>query len=382
MPCLLRFRECHTRPVATIPGVSGRVERLARELTAEGVDAFLVSSAVTLGYLTGMQEAGGERLLVFAVHADGRTRMIAPALSATQAKRFGIGDVRSWRDGENPMEHVEALSRDWGLRSAVIAVDDEMPASYLLAFQQALPAALFRTGQPVLSRLMRVKSPAELDLMRRAGKIADDAFPAAIEACRPGVTERQLAAVLTSEMFRLGGTPTFAIVATGANGAEPHHHSDDTPVREGDLVILDFGCHVEGYNSDITRTIACGAASREAIEAYRLVHDAHRSARAAIRPGVPAEEVDRAARAVIERGGLGERFMHRTGHGIGLRVHEEPYIIAGNTAPLEPGHCFSVEPGVYLPGEFGIRIENIVAVTEEGHESLNAEPTPDLWIAR
>lgn len=340
-----------------------------------------VSSAVSLGYLTGMHEAGGERLLIFALAPGCRTRMIAPALSATQASRVGIADVRAWRDGENAMTHVDDLGRDWNLRSAVIAVDDDMPASYLLAFQEALPAALFRTGQPILSRLMRTKDNAELDLMRRAGRIADSAFPAAVAACRPGVTERELASILTAEMLRLGGTPTFAIVATGANGAEPHHHSDDTPVREGDVVVLDFGCHVEGYNSDITRTIACGCASDEAREVYQLVHSAHRAARAAIRPGVTAESVDRSAREVIDRAGHGERFMHRTGHGIGLRIHEEPYIIEGNASPLEVGNCFSIEPGVYLPGQFGVRIENIVAVTSDGHESLNAEPSPELIVA-
>jgi len=376
-----QFPRCHTRPVATIPGVSGRVDRLSRELAEDGVDAFFVSSAVSLGYLTGMHEAGGERLLIFAVGRDGRTRMIAPALSATQAGRMGIADVRPWRDGENPMVHVDDLGRDWNLRSAVIAVDDDMPASYLLALQEALPAALFRTGQPVLSRLMRIKDQSELDLMRRAGRIADEALPAALAACTQGVTERELASILTAEMLRLGGTPTFAIVAAGANGAEPHHHSDDTPIREGDVVVLDFGCQVEGYNSDITRTIACGHATEEAREVYRLVFTAHQAARAAIRPGVPAEAIDRAAREVIARAGHGERFMHRTGHGIGLRIHEEPYIIEGNASPLEVGNCFSVEPGVYLPGQFGVRIENIVAVTSDGHESLNAEPSPELIVA-
>lgn len=367
--------------MATIPGVSGRVDRLSRELTAHGIDAYFASSAVTLGYLTGMHEAGGERLLFLAIGGDGRTRMIAPALSATQAERVGIGDVRAWRDGEDPMVHVDDLARDWNLRSAVIAVDDDMPASYLLALQEALPAALFRTGQPVLSRLMRVKDAAELELMRKAARIADDAFPAAVAACRPGVTERELAAVLTAEMFRLGGTPTFAIVAAGANGAEPHHHSDGTPIREGDVVVLDFGCQVEGYNSDITRTIACGRASEDALAVYRLVLAAHLAARAAIRPGTPAQDVDRAARETIANGGHGERFMHRTGHGIGLRIHEEPYIVEGNAEPLEAGNCFSVEPGVYLPGRFGIRIENIVAVTPDGHESLNAEPSPEMIVA-
>lgn len=360
---------------------TNRLERLAAELQSSGMDAIFLCTPISMGYLKGFREGGGERFLTLAIRADGSIRMICPALSATQAQRTGIEDVRGWKDGEDPMRHFRDLASDWNLRSAIIAVEDDMPAHMLLPMQEALPAALFKQGQEVIARLMRVKDAGELELMRRAGKIADDAFPAGLRAIRPGATEVEVEEAILSEMRRLGGVPTFCIVATGAMGAEPHHHSDDTRIAEGDVIVLDFGCSVEGYLSDITRTVACGEPSEEARKIYDIVYRAHRAGRDAIRPGVPCQDVDRAARKVIEDAGYGEFFMHRTGHGIGSRGHEEPFIIEGNTLPLAPGHCFSVEPGIYLPGRFGVRIENIVACTENGHESLNEEPSPTLASA-
>ena len=299
-----------------------RLDRLAAVLEREGIDAIFLSSPISMGYLQGFFEGGGERFLTLALHRDGRVRMIGPALSAVQAGRCGIADVRAWRDGEDPMVHVAELAMDWNLRSAVIAVDDDMPASYVLALQNALPAALFRTGQSVLSELMWVKDEAELDLMRRAGAIADESLAAALEALRPGVTEIEIERVLSTEMRRRGATPSFAIVATGANAAEPHHHSDETQTKAGDVVILDFGCNLGGYLSDITRTVALGDPGEEVRKVYGIVYCAFMAARHAIRPGVPSEEVDRHARKVIADSGYGEFFIHRTGHGIGMRVNE------------------------------------------------------------
>ncbi|MFY9232949.1 MAG: Xaa-Pro peptidase family protein [Fimbriimonadaceae bacterium] len=357
---------------------SKRIGRLAEELRGAGIDAIFTCTPISMGYLNGFHEGGGERFLTLAVRADGTTRMICPGLSATQARRSGIEDVRSWKDGEDPLAHFRQLAEDWNLRSAILAVEDDMPAYMLLQMQEALPAALFKPGQEVLAKLMRVKEPGEIELMRRAGKIADEALPAALRIIRPGVTELDVEEALMSEMRRLGGRPLFCIVATGANGAEPHHMSDETKIADGDVIVLDFGCTVDGYLSDITRTVCCGSASDEAKKVYDTVLRAHNAGRAAINSGVACQDVDRAARRVIEGAGYGEFFMHRTGHGIGMRGHEEPFIIEGNALPLAPGHCFSVEPGIYLPGKFGVRIENIVTCTENGHESLNAEPAGEL----
>jgi Xaa-Pro dipeptidase len=351
---------------------------LAEQLREAGIDCFFAQSPVTMGYLHGFHEGSIERFLTLAINSDGQVRMICPALSASQAKRSGIEDVRSWKDGEDPLVHLSALALDWDLKSAILAVDDEMPAQMLLKMQSALPAALFKPGQPVLSNLMRRKEPQEMEMLRKAGRIADEAFEAALSQIKAGMTEQQVARVLSDEMANRGGRPTFAIVAAGANGAEPHHLSDDTPIQPNDVLILDFGCEVGGYLSDITRTICVGHASDEEKKVYEIVYRSHMAGREAVRSGVTCESVDAAARKVIDDAGYGEFFFHRTGHGIGMRGHEEPYMIAGNQELLEPGNCFSVEPGIYLAGRFGVRVENIVAATQDGHESMNAEPSPVL----
>lgn len=355
-----------------------RITKLAQQLQLQGIDAFFGWDAVTLGYLHGFNEGAGERFSTVALHADGRTAMICPALSVNQAARAGISNIRAWRDGEDPLALFRQLADEWNLKSSIISVDPEMPARMLLDMQSVLPAALFKHGDSLISTLMRIKDASEVASLKRAGEIADQSFPAALAAIKPGVTEREIEGVLMEEMRRLGGTPTFCIVAAGANAAEPHHFSDETPVKAGDSVIIDFGCLYQGYHSDITRTVSVGAASDELKSIYRSVYAAHMRAREAIRVGEPCENVDRAARAVIDHAGFGEFFMHRTGHGIGRRIHEAPYIVAGNSEPLEAGECFSVEPGIYLPGKLGVRIENIVTVTPEGHFSLNAEPSPEI----
>lgn len=357
-----------------------RVSRLAQELRGKGFDAYFCWSPVSMTYLFGFGEGAGERFLTLAVRSDGTVRAICPALSATQVRRSGIADVRPWKDGDDPLAHFCDLADDWNLRNAQLAVDDELPAHMLLSMQKTLPSANFAPGSALLSTLMRVKDPEELDLMRQAARIADDALAAGLAALKPGATELDVEEALTSEMRRRGGKPAFCIVAAGANGAEPHHLSDETVLKRGDVVVLDFGCTVGGYYSDITRMAAVGEASDEAKAIYRLVREAHMAGRSAIRPGVAAEQIDAAARRVIDDAGHGELFMHRLGHGIGMKGHEDPNMVMGNKHGLEVGNCFSIEPGVYFPGRFGVRIENIVTVTENGHESFNEEPSEELTI--
>jgi Xaa-Pro aminopeptidase len=361
-----------------ITGYSRRVDSLAGLLRESGCDAFLAWSPVTMAYLHGFSEGAGERFMALAVSSRGEVRLICPALSATQASRAGIADIRPWQDGEDPLAHYLRLAEDWSLRTGIVALDNEMPAHMVLAIQAALPTALYKPGYPLLTRLTRVKDEAELELMRRAARIADQAFPAALSAIRPSVAEIEVEQALASAMAKLGGKPSFCIVAAGANGAEPHHLSDETLIAEGDVIVLDFGCTVGGYQSDITRTVCRGRAPEEAQRVYDIVYQAQAGARQGIRPGRQAQEVDRIARSVIREAGYGEFFMHRLGHGIGMRGHEEPNLVEGSEHALEVGNCFSVEPGIYLPGRFGVRIENIVAVTDGGYESLNEEPSPTL----
>ena len=357
-----------------------QISALASRLQEEGIDAFLGWSEVSLSYLHGYSEHAGHRFLTLGVNSEGAVALICGALSENQARRAGITDIRSWRDGEDPLRLMHDLAAEWNLRTAVVAVDEDMPALMLLKLQSILPAALFKDGGPLMADLRRRKTPHELDLMRKAARIADEAYDEVKPRIKAGMTERQIERMLFEGMEQRGGRVNFGIVGAGANGAEPHHATDDTVVKDGDVVILDFGCDVDGYRSDITRTIAVGHASPKASEVYRAVYGAHMAGRNAAVGGAMCGAADAAARAVIEKAGYGPQFMHRLGHGIGLQAHEMPYLMPGSEVVLEPGDCYSVEPGVYLAGEFGVRIENILAATQDGSESLNAEPSPEMEV--
>ena len=355
-----------------------RLERLAEKMKREGVRAFVISSPVNMGYLYGFTEGGGERFLTMSVRDDGQVRMICPALSANQAARCGIEDVRSWKDGEDPMVLFQRLVDDWGLASATVAIDDEMPAQYLLPMQRVAPDADYKQGFPLIASLMRCKDADEIENLYTAARYADEAFEDVKSQIKVGMTEWQVAMLLVRAMQDRGGLVSFCIVATGPNGAEPHHYTDQTVIKEGDVLIMDFGCTVNGYHSDITRTVCVGKATDEAKKIYEIVHAAHMAARAAAKAGIAGQDVDRAARKVIEDAGYGEFFVHRTGHGLGMRIHEAPNMVEGNTDPLEEGNVFSDEPGIYLPGRFGVRIENILHIADGKATSFNAEPSPTL----
>jgi Xaa-Pro aminopeptidase len=360
--------------------LASRREKLASVLAASEASAYFAATPATMGYFHGLSESGGERLLTMAYSPTGACRLIAPALAANQARRHGIEDIRPWADGENPLFHLRELGRDWGLEARTVAVDDDAPAYVVLALQESIPGVKVIRGHEFRTAVMAIKEEWELDLLAEAGRIADAAFQSVLGFLQPGLTEAQVADFLSEKMAGMGGKPTFAIVAAGPGAAEPHHESSTEGIlQNGQVIIMDFGCTVHGYHSDITRTVALGDPGPLAQEVYALVLGAHHAARAAIAPGVPYQEVDRAARAVIAGGGYAKEFCHRTGHGIGLNIHESPNVVEGETRPLLPGACFSVEPGIYLEGQFGVRIENIVAVTEDGHRSFNADP-PDRLI--
>lgn len=341
--------------------------------------AYLASSPATMTYLHGFTESGGERFLCLAFHADGRVALICPALSENQARRSGIGDIRPWRDGEDPLALFAGLVSEWSLDGARLLVDDDMTAGQLLAIQSVVPGATVEAGHGVRAQLMSRKDEVELDLLRQAGEIADAAFEQVIGQMKPGMTERQVAALLFDAMSARGGQPTFAIIGAGAGGAEPHHHTDDTVLAEGDLVIMDFGCQVEGYQSDITRTVSMGEPKdADADKIYATVLEAHLRARDYVKPGAAFRDADRQARAVIEAAGYGPQFPHRTGHGVGMSVHEKPDVSPSETAMMAEGNCFSIEPGIYLEGRFGVRIENLYSCSKDGAVSFNAGPPERL----
>lgn len=346
---------------------------LAAVLEAQGASAFIATTPVTMDYFAGFGEGGGERLMALVMDRQEGISLFCPALSVNQAKRCGIENIKGFVDGEDPSEAIQSS----GL-CGTVAVEDEMLASILLRFQGWLPDVNFVAGSKLAGQVMRCKSAEELEHLFRAGGMADTAYGQVATTIRVGDTEAAVGSRLEGSMKAQGGVPMFAIVATGPNGAEPHHHTDESILCQGHVLIMDFGCQTGGYMSDITRTVAVGEPDPEADRVYRVVYDAHVAARERIRPGVTAGEIDSAARSVIAHAGYGEYFVHRTGHGLGMRVHEEPYIMPGSSETIEEGDCFSIEPGVYLPGRFGVRIENIVTCTADGHKSFNAEPPAEL----
>lgn len=360
--------------------MTDRLSRLAQILTSEGFDAYLACTSISMGYLAGLFEDGHERLLLMAIRSNGEMRLICPALTANQAKRIGIEDIRPWADGEDPATHLLELAADWNLKAGRMAVDNEMRADVLLTLQDTWPAALFKAGDDILSQLTRRKDGLEIELMQKAANIADEAYRQVKPKIRAGQTEIEVGRMLSDAMVELRGKPTFAIVAAGPNGAEPHHLNDETVLKQGDVVILDFGCDLGGYQSDITRVVAIGEASERAKQVYQVVHQAHMAGRSVAKQGATAGSVDAATRKVIEDAGYGEYFIHRTGHGIGMKGHESPNITPGSDFVLEAGNCFSIEPGIYLTGEFGVRIENIAMARESDCYSFNEEPSPTLEI--
>lgn len=357
---------------------ASRIARLADQLSTHGWEAFLGWAPVTNGYLHGFFEGSHERFMALCIHRSGKVALIAPALSATQASRHGIHDVRAWTDNEDPYALVSQLAAEWGLGDQTVALDNEMPAHMVLGIQRTLPNTRFVLGEEAIAALRRVKGADELELMRRSGAIADAVYEAVLPHIKPGITEVQLEDLIRSEIKARGATSTFCSVAFGAAAAEPHHLNDDTALTPNTLVLMDFGCDLERYQSDITRVVCCGQASDKMKAVYGIVHRAFMAGREAAKVGVAAQEVDRAARRVIAEAGYGEYFIHRTGHGVGMQVHEHPNMVEGNTHVLETGNCFSVEPGIYLPGEFGVRIENLVYASDAGCISFNAEPSPTL----
>jgi Xaa-Pro aminopeptidase len=356
-------------------------ERLPRAMaaTAEaGLDALLVSPGPDLRYLTGYDALPLERLTCLVIRPNADPIVVVPRLERAAAKASPLGDqgveLLAWEETEDPYALVAGL-----LPTAKrVAVDDHMWAEKVLGFRRVLPDAEQSLGSAVLRELRIRKSAMEVDALRRAGAAIDAVHAQVAQWLRPGRTEREVGADIADAILAAGhSTVDFVIVGSGPNGASPHHELSDRVVQVGDPVVVDLGGTTpEGYCSDETRTYVVGEPAAEVVAFYAVLRAAQEAACLHARAGVTAESVDKAARDVIEHGGYGVAFVHRTGHGIGLSTHEEPYIVAGNTEILEPGMAFSIEPGIYLEGRYGARIEDIVVITEDGAgvERLNLRP--------
>ncbi|WP_328917176.1 MULTISPECIES: M24 family metallopeptidase [unclassified Streptomyces] len=353
---------------------SHRLELARRAAEDAGLDALLISPGADLRYLTGYRALPLERLTCLVVPAEGDPFLVVPALERPAAQTSPAGDLGIDITGFGETDDPYALiARRLPPRVRMFAVDNHMWAEKLLAFQAALPGAQAGLAGDVLSVLRMRKSPAEVEALRRAGAAIDRVHRSIGEWLRPGRTEREVAKDIAEAIVASGHTTTdFVIVGSGPNGASPHHEVSDRVIRAGDPVVVDIGGTTEdGYCSDSTRTYAVGEPPDEFRALYEVLLRAQRAQTDAVRPGLTAEELDAVGRDIITEAGYGEHFIHRTGHGIGLETHEEPYIVAGSTRALEPGMAFSVEPGIYLPGTFGARIEDIAVCTEESGERLN-----------
>ncbi len=360
--------------------VRARVDRAREHAAAAGLAGLVATPGADLVYLTGYAPMPLERLTALVLTAGRDPVLVVPELERPGAVASPAGEVLEivgWRDGEDPYALVADLLPGEG----AVALSDQTWASHVLRLQRVRPALTFRTVGEALPLLRAVKDPEELEALRRAAHAADAAFADVLGVRFAGRRELDVAAEI-AEALRAHGHATveFTIVGSGPNGASPHHEAGERVIEPGDAVVLDFGGRLAGYCSDITRTVVVGEPGSELARVHEVVRAAQQAGVEAVAPGAPCEAVDAAARAVIEEAGYGPAFVHRTGHGIGLDVHEPPDIVAGNPTPLAPGMTFSVEPGVYLAGRFGVRIEDIVAVTPGGVERLNEAPRELLAV--
>jgi Xaa-Pro aminopeptidase len=359
--------------------------RAAATATADaGLAGLVITAGYDLRYLIGSRAQTFERLTALVLPASGEPAIVVPrlelaSLKESAATELGIA-VRDWVDGEDPYRLVAdalggAPSPASGRYPHATAVTDSMPALHLLPLADVLGVVPVLATN-VLRRLRMIKDAAEVDALRKAGAAIDRVHARVPEFLIPGRTEADVASDIAEAIVAEGHSEVaFIIVGSGPHGADPHHECSDRELRAGDIVVVDIGGPYEpGYNSDSTRTYSIGEPNPEVARRYAVLQRAQQAAVDAVRPGVTAEQVDAVARAVLAAEGLAEAFVHRTGHGIGLSVHEEPYIVAGNDLPLAEGMAFSVEPGIYFPGQWGARIEDIVIVTADGAEPVNSRP--------
>ncbi|RNE49724.1 M24 family metallopeptidase [Corynebacterium alimapuense] len=357
------------------PVYAHRLSTAAELAHSQGLAGLIIGTGPELAYLTGSTISSHERLTALVIPAQGTPQLVVPATDLGELAHSAVPEleieIRGWVDGDRPHSlAVESLPT-----SGAVALGSSLTTIHVLTLQQLLPGRSTVPAATTLADLFMVKDPAEISQLKRAGEAIDAVHQQVPGLLLPGHTERQVADTLAKLILVEHEVVDFVIVGSGPNGADPHHSYSDRVLESGDVVVVDLGGTLDtGYHSDETRTYIVGgpeAATAKAREAYEVLFNAHAAAVAAVAPGVSAADLDAAARAVITEAGYGDYFIHRTGHGIGLSTHEEPYLMAGNNLPVEPGMCFSVEPGIYLPGEWGMRLEDIVTVTSSGAEYLS-----------
>ncbi len=346
-------------------------------MAEDGVDVLLLSVGADLPYFSGYEAMPLERITMLVVPRDGAATLVVPALEAPRVvEREGVFSIKPWTETQDPIGIIARLVG--GAETA--AVGDHMWSGFLVDLMSAAPGASFRRASTITSPIRSVKDEVEIERLRAASQAVDRVAARLQGGEIPliGKTEAWVSAELGHQVIDEGhDRVNFAIVAAGENAASPHHEAADRVIQEGEGVLCDFGGTMIGddgigYCSDITRCVWVGERpEREFLEAYAVLHEAHGASVRAATVGTPAQDVDRAGREKIINAGFGSYFIHRTGHGIGVEAHEDPYIVEGNQAPLVAGNAFSIEPGIYMPGRFGMRLEDIVVATEAGPDSLN-----------
>ncbi len=359
---------------------SNRFERVRAAMDAQGIDYLLIGPSTDMVYLIDFPVRQSERLTMLVIARDGPTRLVMPGFELPRLSALPpVFEPVPWDDGENAAARLVSLLRDGG-SGATIGVGGQMFSQFLMRVQEEAPAASYVDGDRVMAPLRMRKSAYEAEALQAASRVADAVIEEIWASPVEGATERELLQEIHRLLIDKGHESVGGgIVGFGANGASPHHHVSDRRAQDGDAVVADFGGVQAGYRSDITRTFHVGDPSDEFRRVYKIVDEANELAFQAVRPGIAAAQLDQIARSHITDAGYGDAFLHRLGHGIGLDGHEPPYLVAGDETPLEEGMTFSIEPGIYLEGMFGVRIEDIVVVTANGGRRLN-ESTHELKV--
>lgn len=356
---------------------TNRIQRLVDQIADTDTDAIILNPGPSMSYFTGIHFHLMERPTIFIIDRNGHSCIILPELEVSKVKEI-LPELTYFSYGDNPVTWLstfQAAFKSIKMTSPTLGIEPTRLRYLELDYiQRSLKSPRFISSERTVSHIRLQKDPGEIDLMRRAVEIAEKAFQKTLPVIRSGVSERIIAAELTIQMLREGSDPEFPftpIVASGPNSANPHAMPTDRLVQPGDLIVIDWGASCLGYISDLTRTVALGTPDPEMIQIYEAVKHSNKAGRESAKPGIPAGDVDRAGRSVIHSAGYAEYFTHRIGHGIGLEAHEDPYMYAENELILAPGMTFTVEPGIYLPGRGGVRIEDDMVVTGDGAESLS-----------
>ena len=348
------------------------VDKARAQLEHAGADALYVFAAPNILYFSGAPMGPSDRVVAFIIARDAEPWFIVPAFEAHRTEQVkALGRLVTWEEHEDPFKRIADTLKKNGLGAATVALDGETWLWVLEGLRNALPRATFINGQPLINRCRMIKSPQELDLIEQACAKTGAALMAAIADFNEGMTETEFSRLVADKYRSEADIAGGALVQSGPRASDPHIPTGDRPIVNGDAVVIDSGCRVEGFFSDISRTLMVGDIPQKTRKAWTALKDAQQAAFDAIRPGATCGSIDDAARGWLDERGYGDYFLHRLGHGIGYNGHEYPYLVKGNDVLLEPGVTTTVEPGIYVPGQFGMRIEDVIAVTDDGCRVLS-----------